>query len=402
MIRIFLLLFAAASLEAIEWPNTESKANSDQWIADNHDRITKMRPKVLVINFANKTPREKLDGMVADIIKAVKEGSRYHGYKTNSPAFLEYEVFKFVDLREAEMAAPNSSKVPYKPGVTNTFNIEYSKFFSREFAEYYGVETEPGSKKYLDLAELMERGMVHEVWMMGDHDDNLKAYESVELKPKYDESFKKIPGEYVQAGNGGDDQQRWTGRSVRIAFVNVTRGIGCFMESLSHSIEGMANSKAIPYFTRYFHEFAGHDLDKRFHGFPWFSFYPLWGKDCGIEYPNPTNAIVTFRGKKWELTNYVAIGGNVHFPPNGRAHYDLENKEPVMSTIEDWRIGSGPGGKDIAKPWTNEAFAQYRKMAPDCMGPWLVYWRQNFPGLNNRQKDDFGKPMKNWWPFLFY
>lgn len=361
-----------------------------------------MRPKVLVINFSNKTARQKLDQQVADIIKAIAEGSRYHGYKTNSPAFLEYEVFKFVDLREAEMASANSSKVPYKPGVTNTFNLDYNQFFSAKFAEYYQVECEPGSKRYLSLVELLDRGLVHEVWMMADHDENLKAYESVELKPVYDENFKKKPGEYVQAGNGGDEAQRWTGRSVRIAFVNVTRGIGCFMESLSHSIEGTANSKAIPYFTRYFYEFAGHDLDKRYPGFPWFSFYPLWGKDNGISYPNPTNAVVNFRGKQWELTNYIAYGGNVHFPPNARSHYDLENKEPVMSTIEDWRIGSGPGGKDVAKLWTNEAFAQYSKMAPDCMGPWIVYWRQNFPGLNNRQKDDLGKPMKNWWPFLFY
>ena len=70
--------------------------------------------------------------------------------------------------------------------------------------------------------------------------------------------------------------------------------------------------------------------------------------------------------------------------------------------IEDWRIGSGPGGQDVPVLWKNERFAQYRKLAPDCMGPWLVYWRQNFPGLDNRQKDDAGKPMKNWWPFLFY
>jgi hypothetical protein len=36
------------------------------------------------------------------------------------------------------------------------------------------------------------------------------------------------------------------------------------------------------------------------------------------------------------------------------------------------------------------------------MGPWVVYWRQNMPGLGNKCVDDSGKPMKNWWPFLFY
>jgi hypothetical protein len=36
------------------------------------------------------------------------------------------------------------------------------------------------------------------------------------------------------------------------------------------------------------------------------------------------------------------------------------------------------------------------------MGAWLVYWRQNMPGRDNRQKDGAGRAMKNWWPFLFY
>ena len=47
-------------------------------------------------------------------------------------------------------------------------------------------------------------------------------------------------------------------------------------------------------------------------------------------------------------------------------------------------------------------FARYRQLANDCQGPWVVYWRQNMPGFENRCKDDTGKPMKNWWPFLFY
>jgi hypothetical protein len=36
------------------------------------------------------------------------------------------------------------------------------------------------------------------------------------------------------------------------------------------------------------------------------------------------------------------------------------------------------------------------------MGRWVVYWRQNMPGLDNTALDDDGHPMKNWWPFLFY
>ena len=73
-----------------------------------------------------------------------------------------------------------------------------------------------------------------------------------------------------------------------------------------------------------------------------------------------------------------------------------------MSTIEDWRIGSGPGGTDVALPYTSAKIQHYRDMAPDCMGAWLIYWRQNMPGLDNKQKDDEGRQMKNWMPFLFY
>ena len=112
--------------------------------------------------------------------------------------------------------------------------------------------------------------------------------------------------------------------------------------------------------------------------------------------------IVWRDGKKTVLENYTALAGNVHFLPNGRYHYDLQNTQGVFSTIEDWRIGSAPGGQDKAVLWNVERIDAYRRLAPDCMGPWLIYWRQNFPGLDNRQKDARGQTMKNWWPFLFY
>src|SRR5439155_8401459 len=217
----------------------------------------------------------------------------------------------------------------------------------------------------------------------------------------YDKHFERIGNELVQAGNGGDSGQKWTSRSVWIGFINASRGIGCFMESLSHSLEGTATSKAIPYFTRYFTEFAGYDLKKRW-GLPFNTLYALPYDGKKIEYPDEHTAIIRRTGQDFRITNYFVLGSNAHWPPNARGHYDLENTQPVLSTIEDWRIGSGAAGKDLSKPWTSAAFVRYRKLAPDCMGPWLIYWRQNMPGPDNKQQDDDGKPMKNWWPFLFY
>src|SRR5262249_34000378 len=35
------------------WPNDVSSANSDPWIAEHHDEITEMRPRALILHFAN-------------------------------------------------------------------------------------------------------------------------------------------------------------------------------------------------------------------------------------------------------------------------------------------------------------------------------------------------------------
>lgn len=384
------------------WPNTTSRANSDSWIADNHDKIRLMQPRILVINFSNEKENEYLLKMLGKIIDAVGESTRYHGYKDpHAPPFLKYKVFKYVDLRDADKKVGNSSKVPFKAGMKSGFNIEYNRFFSDEFAKYYEVENKQKPGTYLRLDELVDRGYVHEVWFFAEHVKDFGAFEVVELKPVYDDQFRKVGNKYVQAGNGGDPEQKWMGRSLRIGFINPSRGIGCFMESLSHGIEGMANSGAIPYFTKYFKEFAGMNLRQRFPQFKHSSFYAL-GPNDRIDYPDPKTAVIKIGDSTIILSNYVAYGGNVHFMPNGRFHYDLSNLQKVMSTIEDWRIGSGVNGEDMTTEWSIDAFKKYRDFAPDCMGPWLIYWRQNFPGLDNRQKDDNGKPMKNWWVFLFY
>jgi hypothetical protein len=200
----------------------------------------------------------------------------------------------------------------------------------------------------LTLDQLTERGLVNEVWLLADHTERSAPWETVEVKRAYDEAFRPLARFEPYAGNSGEHDAPWLGRSLRILFINFDRGVGCAMESLGHSLERMASCGAIPYYEQYFDD-------------------------------------------------YVAACGNVHFTPNGRFDYDLDNPERVLSTIESWRQ---PGQE--ARAWTIAELERYRDLAPDCMGRWVVYWRQNMPGLDNTALDDEGRPMKAWWPFLFY
>jgi hypothetical protein len=391
------------------WPNRVSYANSDPWLAQNHDRLRVMRPRVLVINFSNEHTLRHIQQLTANIILGLAEGSRWHGYSNRqAPAFLQYQVFKIVDLRDADRTTGDSRRMPAKPPEAGAacLRFRYAALYDEDFAKFYGIADPEHDGRYLTLAQMVERGFLHEVWVVNSGRDQperrIGMWESIELKAPYSPDFTKTAGKPVHCGNGADPDQPWIGRSLRIGCINASRGPGCFLESLSHSFEGMCLSNVIPYVRPYFAGFAGFDLDKRYKT-PFSAFYGADRRNRQIEYPNPHTALVPHGDTVVRIDNYVAAGGNVHFTPNGRGDYDMTNLTPVMSTIEDWRMGSGPGGCDKAKPWTASILKPYqRDYFGDCMGPWLVYWRQNIPGLDNKAKDDQGKPMKNWWPFLFY
>jgi hypothetical protein len=72
---ILLLAFFASGARAQDdvsvWPNKASFANSDPWIAEHHDSIRQMRPRVLVINFSNEHSMAHVEKLVGSIIKAV-------------------------------------------------------------------------------------------------------------------------------------------------------------------------------------------------------------------------------------------------------------------------------------------------------------------------------------------
>jgi hypothetical protein len=392
------------------WPNEVSSANSDPWLAEHHAEIREMRPRVLAVNFVNRRSMEEMRAQLEGVAAAIAEGTRSHGYADpDAPPFVRYELAYLADLRDP-VAPPgwpynNSTHYPRESPVDGYWGFDYERLFTPEYAARFGITdpTAPGGPP-LGLCEAIDRGLVHEVWIYADADvPDASASEILSLKPLYDESRRRrndIPMNRC-AGNGCFDEEDLVpcSRTVRIAFFNNTRGPGCFLESLSHGFESMGawNRDLIPYLSRYFTPFSGHDLDVRY-GLPIQSWYGCpYNQDC-LSYPGESSV-------RWDLGDgrtglvdpYDPVCGNAHWPPNGRRHYDLDSPFPVRTSCRSFRDGTG-----TSEVFTTADFAPYRTLAPDCMGPWIVWWWQNFPGLDNGAKDDQGEPMLNWWPFLFY
>jgi hypothetical protein len=99
------------------WPNVESWRNSDAWLAEHHGEIREMRPRVVVVNFANEVGMEAVREHAEGVVGALAEGSRWHGYEdAGAPAFLKYEVVRYVDLRDGSVAAGGARTSPGSPG----------------------------------------------------------------------------------------------------------------------------------------------------------------------------------------------------------------------------------------------------------------------------------------------
>lgn len=329
------------------WPNADSAVNSDPWLVEHHDELRRMRPRVLGVNFVNGLSEAEARRQLETLSAVLAESSRWQGYRDPSaPIFLDYQVGEILDFTEpAGHVDRNSARFPREP---NGIHLDYAALY-----------------ELIDAEARVASGDVHEVWLLADHTDHTWPWETIEVKAGYDAALSPTGGFERYAGNSGEHTAPWIGRSLRVLFVNHARGVGCAMESLGHSLERMATCGAIPYYERYFRDYA---------------MLHLYG-----------------RKRVRHRRRSVSAGGNVHFMPNGRFDYDLEGQGPVRSTIETWRQRD-----QVAVPWTPAPLERYRDFAPDCMGRWVVYWRQNMPGLDNTALDDAGRPMKNWWPFLFY
>jgi hypothetical protein len=170
-------------------------------------------------------------------------------------------------------------------------------------------------------------------------------------------------------------------------------------------MEGLRN--AIPYYKANSARFYNFGLKSRY-ALPVDSTYdtctygalPCW------EYPDDHTIATSPDGGSSALPfSFGAWGdgcGNVHFPPNATNHYAYAELSAVRSTCENYGKHNGPDGKDLQTTYSRNLANVHESRYGDCGGGWEIYMRQSMPGFRNGGTGDDGKPMKSWWPFLYY
>jgi hypothetical protein len=177
----------------LEWPNAESSANSDPWLVEHHDQLTKLRPRVLVLHAFNKRSLKEVEDKAQSLVFSLNEGSRYQGYKEpNAPAFLDYQIFEIVDLTD-DSGAKFGKDWPLAGG-----EFDYAAIFTQAFADLIGVKDAQNHNQ--TLCELFERGVINEVWTVG---DSQVVFETKARAQVYDDNLKPISGKFSNCGGNG-------------------------------------------------------------------------------------------------------------------------------------------------------------------------------------------------------
>jgi hypothetical protein len=383
------------------WPNDMSKANSDPWLATNHDRITQLQPRVLVIDLENTSNAQTL---VDKHINALKEATSFHKYKdaTAQPAV----AYQLVKVAKA----------------TKGSRIDYNSWNSQSFADSNLQIKDPAdpSGPNLTLCGLFEKGVINEVWCMASSDP--KCGETQEAKQVYDANGMKVAGKFVSASNGDNINSLGCKVTVRITDFNSGRGTGCHQHAMGHAWERYMDAGAVPALGKQAKRFLNWDMNTRL-GAPFSSFYSA----CNSNSTQLTNCIVwdsnihaksgATASKTFDIPDMSQGCGNAHFYPNttGTYSYDANTPDPeVLSACENYGLHNGPGGKDLTTPYTNamtdKLYGRSGGTCPanqpacddDCGGHGTTYLYQNFPGPGTTATNDDGTPMHNWWVYLFY
>jgi hypothetical protein len=385
------------------WPNDMSKANSDTWLQQNHDRISQLRPKVLVIDLEN-TAAATATTLVNAHIAALKEASSFHKYK--DPAAQPAVAYELVKVVQA----------------TKGGSINYTSWNTQAFADSNLLIKDPANPTgpNLTLCGLFEKGVINEVWCMASSDP--KCGETQESKQAYNMDGTKVANTFRNVSNGASITNLGCKVTARITDFNSGRGTGCHQHAMGHAWERYMDSMAIPMLGKQAKRFLNWDLNTRV-GAPFSNFYNACNSnstqltDCivwssQINARSGASASATFN-----ITDMSGGCGNAHFYPNttGTYSYDANMPDPtVLTSCENYGMKNGTGGKDLTTTYNNAMtdmlYGRSQRTCPanqpacddDCGGHGTTYLYQNFPNYGTQAKNDDNTPMQNWWVYLFY
>lgn len=386
-------------MPALEWPNEMSRANSDAWLRENHPSITALRPRVLVLDVIHGDGARAIGAYTESLVAAFAEMTRYHGYDDEeAPPFLRYEIDKIVDLKD-----PDGQEYPAFWPTRSSEGFDIGELFTDEFAVRLGYRDPSNASRFLAMCELFERGLVNELWIAAG-DRNI--FENQSRLQNYDDTLSPIAGSFNGCTNGcyHDPLNRVDCKvTVRMQEIGKFRGVGCATHAAGHAFENMLHSN--PYLEANASRFFNFELSRRY-GLPMQDLYacPYDAPGNCIEYPSPGTLASgeTWTSDAFRFENWGEGCGNVHFPPNGRFQYDYENDSPAWSTCESYGLSGEPDSKDSRSDYTKAKVDAYERVHGDCGGGWQIYMGQSMPGYGNAAVAVDGKPMLNWWPFLFY
>jgi hypothetical protein len=402
------------------WPNNFSKAASDPWLAVHHDEVQTVKPNVLALGFVNLSNPTQDTALINTIMAGFREGSRMQGFKNPSQGSqVQYQLAKYVDLRDGVGGRPQPpAGFPYQNSTLYPASaadraagatVDYAQFFNQTFANLYAFPDPNNPSHNLTLCELADRGIVHEVWVVGSGDvPDAGMAEVLESKQKYNQFGSKLTGAFNRcAGNGCFNADvPVCGRSIRIGFVNYNRGPGCFMHSLGHGMESAMGQDIFTPMQKWFVPYAAFNLDTKY-GLPFTSTYgPNCPSNVCIAYPTPTHGQFQYNGAQYDVDPFDPVCGNVHLPPNALSNYDYWGTAQVRSSCTGFGRHGGSGGADaneliggsITLPWRAAAYASFT----DCGGEYLAWWYQNMPMFGSGQTFTDGSRMKSVWPYLYY
>jgi hypothetical protein len=407
------------------WPNPASGANSDPWLAEHVAEVQTVRPRVLVLNFVNPSTPLDAEDFVKRVIDGFEEASRPQGYTDAGAApQLLYDLARpIVDLRDGangHPAAPadwtkiNSTLFPRRdasePGA---WRFDYAELFTQAFAAHYGFEDPKRPDRFLDLCELVDAGLVHEVWVVASGDvPDVNMAEILENKQVYDEAGAAVPGLMDPcAGNGCFDADvPVCERSLRIGSLNYHRGPGCFLHSAGHGLESTSRRHVVPALSSWMNRLARFDLQSTEE----VDVDTLYALSCSetageeglgplcIDYPGEDTARLYHQAETWPISAWDPICGNVHFPPNAARHYDYGSSTVVRTSCEGFGRHDGEQGADATSLVDASTWEAYEAQTPDCGGGFLTWWFQSMPAVGSGQFHDDGTAMQALWPTIFF